>query len=207
MSVMRWISALLLLAVLVNSYAASIPQDYTLIKGINVEVPANTEWTNSTVYATTGDYIIMMANGTWRYDPRPQFEVGPNGLTNTVFGIPLGKLIGRIDDGGLFEIGTYWEGYAPADGWLYIGMYDTTPRENNAGSLIVNVQVYRKTTESEKEEKTPEKPANISTTVKQKEERLTGANNAQKAICGLIPLLLVIFMLAFFVVKHTESMA
>lgn len=125
------------------SQSSSIPLNYTLVSNETILVPANVQWTNSSVYIKKGDYLILKGYGKWRYDPRPQFETGPNGLMNDNQ-LQLGALVGKISNvNEVFKVGSQWEGYVNNEGWLFLGMYDTTPYDNNLGQMSVLISVYR----------------------------------------------------------------
>ncbi|MGB9634924.1 MAG: hypothetical protein ACP5H8_01710 [Candidatus Micrarchaeia archaeon] len=126
----------------VASQASTVPANYTTLASKIITVPANIKWTNSSVYVNKDDYVVITASGKWGYDPRPQFETGPNGLINGNL-LPMGALIGKIGNSNeIFKVGNHWEGYVNNEGWLFLGMYDTTPYENNVGHMNVNVSVY-----------------------------------------------------------------
>ncbi len=128
---------------------ASPPANMTLIKYSTFVIPANVEWTE-TFYVEPGDYVSISASGKWRYDPRPQFETGPDGLSNVFTTLKPGILEGKFGDGDVIPIGSSWEGYASNRGKLLLGMYE--PKGNsvanyndNLGNVSVNIFVYSRT--------------------------------------------------------------
>jgi hypothetical protein len=125
---------------------ASPPANMTLIKYSTFVIPANVEWTE-TFYLEPGDYVVIGAFGKWRYDPRPQFETGPDGLSNVFTTFKPGTLQGKFGDGDVIPIGSSWEGYASNRGKLLLGMYEpkgtsAANYNDNLGNVSVNMFVY-----------------------------------------------------------------
>jgi len=144
---MQFIHVLFAIALISAIAYALPPANLSLIKSGSFNIPANTSWTE-TLYVEPGQYVVINANGKWRYDPRPQFETGPDGLSNVFLAFPPGKLIGKFGDGDVFSVGSNWEGYATNRGRLLLGIYEPKKGESidvykdNSGSLNVTIQVF-----------------------------------------------------------------
>ncbi|MCX8200247.1 MAG: hypothetical protein N3G76_02145 [Candidatus Micrarchaeota archaeon] len=137
------LAALLLVSSLMFAY---VPANLSLVKSGTFQIPANAQF-SETVYVEPGQYVIVNASGRWRYDPRPQFETGPDGLPNVFTTFKPGMLQGKFGDGDVFPIGSYWEGYVTNRGRLALGIYEPkgasyASYQDNVGNLTVTVRVY-----------------------------------------------------------------
>lgn len=138
----------IMLAFMLTSAAvfSAPPANLSLIKSSSFAIPANVSWTE-TVYTEPDQYVLIHATGKWRYDPRPQFETGPDGLSNVFTTFKPGMLQGKFGDGDIIPIGSSWEGYATNKGRLMLGIYEPDKPAyanymNNIGSLNVTIYVY-----------------------------------------------------------------
>ncbi|MEM3364726.1 MAG: hypothetical protein QXS93_04450 [Candidatus Micrarchaeia archaeon] len=138
--------ALFVLVLISSLVLAAPPANLTLVKSGTFQIPANVQF-SETVYVEPGQYVVVDASGKWRYDPRPQFETGPDGLSNVFTTFKPGMLQGKFGDGDVFPIGSHWEGYATNRGRLALGIYEPkgstyTNYVDNIGNLTVSVKVY-----------------------------------------------------------------
>jgi hypothetical protein len=106
-------------------------------------VAATSEWTGTGQTFASGDGLTIAASGVWRMTST--YWNGPDGSGPAGSGYPLpdaprGALIGRVGDGPVFLVGSYFSGVSPASGELFLG-----PNEppgglgDNAGALCCNV--------------------------------------------------------------------
>ncbi len=179
----------LLMAPLLHS---DVPKEYILKDNISISVPANVEWYDTGIILREEDYVIMRASGRWRYDPRPQFEVGPNGLaTDEGYpGFKQGALIARIGNSSPFFIGKYWEGYSHSRGILLMGMHDETQYENNIGELNVSVEVYRKNAIDEANASIKENESEVQVENVMQKETAEDNKNKEESVCITLLVLL-----------------
>lgn len=110
---------------------------------LNVTVPANIEWTDTGVHVQTGQVISITATGKWRYDPRPQYETGPDGVyAKGGMSEPGGRgtLQGKIGNGTPWMVASNWSGVALQEGELYLGMQDGPNQHyDNVGEVYAQI--------------------------------------------------------------------
>lgn len=188
---MRLLAFIAMIAFLAASTYAAVPQGYVLIKNESIAVPAYVEEYDTGIRVNSDDYLEIHAYGRWRYDPRPQFETGPNGITNypEYSQFSPGSLIGKIDNNSAFLIGEYWEGFADYAGNLFLGMYDKTQYENNIGELNVSVAVYGKESSEKENVDENESGSKQNAVNKTYENGNTGSDEKQKICIALIVVL------------------
>ena len=158
-----------------------------------VDVPANQKWTRTSIYVHEGDSIRIYASGTWRYDPRPYFETDADGIAdNNTFN---GRLMAKVNEV-IFPVGKSFEGTSPAEGYLYLGMHDTTDYSNNVGQLKVKVIVES----NEKENPADQKPSFnsesntsinevVDKVVANATEKVSNMDQTSKTVCSVVILL------------------
>ncbi len=112
----------------------------------SVVVPSNVAWTNTGMTVTRGQWL--------RFEPSGEIRVSTNGDdTATAAGvrnfrlvdkaqiptIPVGALIGRVNNGQPFSIGDTTQAFQmPADGRLFLGVNDDH-LPDNSGNYVVKV--------------------------------------------------------------------
>ena len=111
---------------------------------ISVEIFANAEWQSAGMIVKAGQSITIQASGGWKHSESEE-DYGPGGTermdTHSVLpSAPVGSLIGRIESGQPFEIGTRTTLVADGAGRLYLSMNDGIGMfEENRGSLVVQL--------------------------------------------------------------------
>ena len=111
---------------------------------ISVEVVANQEWQSTGMIVKAGQTITIQASGRWKH-AESEADYGPGGTerldTHSVLpSAPVGSLIGRIENGQPFEIGTRTTLVANAAGRLFLSMNDGIGLfGDNRGSLVVQL--------------------------------------------------------------------
>ncbi|NOX57002.1 MAG: sulfatase-like hydrolase/transferase [Planctomycetes bacterium] len=124
-----------------------------------VTVPGNQPWTDAGLFVRAGEILAIEAEGRVRVQQRRLWEppsaewVGPEGsflvaddVARQRFPLPAGKhgpapcfcLIGRIGDGPPFVIGKSRSWKAERSGWLWLGINDFNPNDND-GAFTVRV--------------------------------------------------------------------
>ncbi len=158
-----------------------------------VDVPANVRWTKTSIYVHEGDSLRIYASGTWRYDPRPYFETDADGIAdNSTYN---GRLMAKVN-GVKFPVGKSFEGKSPAEGYLYLGMHDTTDYSNNVGKLKVKVIVESSEPEnSNTQEPDFESKTNtslndvVNKVVSNATEKVSNMDQTSKTVCSVVILL------------------
>ena len=112
-----------------------------------VVVPATAPWSASVTTFTVeeGDRVLIHAEGEWRSGSWTggadgDIPSGPQGGGYIMPDAYAYSLIGRIDDGEPFYIGSAYRGYAESSGTLYLGMNDV-PGIYGDNSGVVSVKV------------------------------------------------------------------
>jgi hypothetical protein len=118
----------------------------------SADVPGNSAWVDTGLRVTAGQNISISASGTVNtYGGGEGSNSGPNGQTTIcqklddnsnciINGAPYGLLVGRIDEGVPFRIGTGLEMAAPASGTLYLMVNDNYGHyDDNSGSYQVTI--------------------------------------------------------------------
>jgi len=112
-------------------------------------VSANLQWTD-VLKVRKGEKLVFRARGRWRCGSvncdadGSGFQYGgmqPAGAGAPLPGSPLGSLIGRIDDGEPFFVGTRQTVMAPDAGMLRVGINDRNPSDNS-GQIAVSVKTF-----------------------------------------------------------------
>lgn len=172
-----------------------------LLSAVNInfeiEVPANVEWFNSGIIVYKNEEVKVLSEGFWQYDPRPNFKTSPDGLSKGK--LSLGALRMKCNDD-IYLVGSSWNGVIEEDCVLQFGMYDTTPRENNLGSINVYVDVDRtfeeENVEEDESEKVIEKEEKEEDEIEEEEEV-----DESSMFCSLFILLMFLCLGAFYVHK------
>jgi hypothetical protein len=105
-----------------------------------IVVPSNVEWFDSEIFVYENEFVSILSEGEWQYDPRPYFKTGPEGLNKGR--LNLGSLLMKCNDE-IYLIENGWSGYVNEDCYLMFGMYDTIGHSNNLGSLDVYIEIER----------------------------------------------------------------
>jgi hypothetical protein len=111
---------------------------------VRVEIFADQEWQSAGMIVKFGQSITIQASGNWKHVESEVFY-GPGGIegpdTNSVLpSAPLGSLLGRIEGGQPFEIGSRTTWVADRAGRLYLSMNDRIGMYgDNHGSLVVQL--------------------------------------------------------------------
>jgi hypothetical protein len=120
--------------------------------GSNVfAIPANQQWTSTNITVREGDRVNFTTSGQIRYTPNPNDVAPPAGAgAQKIFGrrataggndplpsAPKGALIGKIDDGQPFLVGSNRTVRMPASGTLYLGVNDDGPSDNGGEFRVV----------------------------------------------------------------------
>lgn len=127
----------------------STPQPTPTINRIHVNIPASACWVNTGTKISAGQALTMAASGqanTW--GGRDISNGGPDGQSKNVCGdvkCPLlgayyGALIGRIDEGQTFLVGSHLELTATEAGDLYLTINDWECSDNS-GNFTVTITV------------------------------------------------------------------
>lgn len=109
----------------------------------SISVAANREWTDTGVMVSEGETLVLRANG--QIELAPNQRTGPAGIGGGRRGdqtplpaAPAGALIGRIDEGAPFLIGSQGSVRMPASGRLFLGVNDDVVSDN-AGEFQVTI--------------------------------------------------------------------
>ncbi len=111
-----------------------------LLSSVNYElvVPSNVEWYDSNISVNENNFISILSEGEWQYDPRPNFKTGAQGLVKGRK--DLGSLLMKCNKQ-IILVEDKWEGNVNENCTLMFGMYDDIGHSNNKGFLNVNVNV------------------------------------------------------------------
>lgn len=109
-----------------------------------VRVPANEAWTDSGVQVKKGDRVSFRASGQITFGRSAGQTAGPDG-NNAMKGpdfpvpvMPVGGLIGKVDNSPAFPIGTNTQPIVmPADGRLMLGVNDNELGDNSGFFSVV----------------------------------------------------------------------
>ena len=109
-----------------------------------ITVPANRQWTPTSIRVTQGETVRLQVTGEIRYSSNPNDRaISAGSLSHgLVPGAPLpaalaGALIGRIDNGRPFGIGNLPTLVMPASGLLYLGVNDDNLGDNSGQFQVV----------------------------------------------------------------------
>ncbi len=112
-----------------------------------VTVPANLAWQNSEMFVSAGDTVTVMATGSWTSDADLGKWTGPDGTNSGVKEVPefpVMALLGRLNEGRPFLVGSAASFVAKDSGYLYFGCNNKRGfLGNNQGNLILIVAVNR----------------------------------------------------------------
>ena len=172
-----------------------------LLNSINYEinVPANIEWFNSEIEVYENELVSIESEGVWRYDPRPNFETGPEGLVKGRK--DLGSLLMKCNNQ-IILVEKKWEGIIEEECVLHFGMYDDLGHSNNAGSLDVYINIDREIIEeeSELEEIEEEKEIELIDEIDEEEE-----NSFMDEMCSFISFLILLTFGVLYVQERNEK--
>jgi hypothetical protein len=124
---------------------------------VSLSVPGDQPWTDAGLDLHEGDQVTIAASGTIKIakedagktpagDPScigpTGREIDPNSETWLTPGLICWSLVGRIEDGTPFQIGTSVSLAAQTAGRLYLGVNDEIGRfENNSGSWTAEIVI------------------------------------------------------------------
>ncbi len=116
-----------------------------------ITVPANTVWVNTGIHLTSGQALSISSSGTTNlWGGTPVSTSDANGQlsrfcldTNcSLSGHEYGTLVGKIENGQPFRIGSYLETSASSSGTLYLGINENADGfYDNIGELSVTIVV------------------------------------------------------------------
>ncbi len=108
---------------------------------------------DSGLFLTTGEHYYVSASGLWRNDPNSFYNAGPNGntvqsqLSQDGLTANYGTLVGEIDGGTPFIVGSSFWGTAAATGELELFFWDSDRGiTNNSGTVTASAVVPEPTT-------------------------------------------------------------
>jgi hypothetical protein len=173
-----------------------------LLNSVNYEitVPANVEWFNSEIEVYENELVSIESEGVWRYDPRPNFETGPEGLVKGKK--DLGSLLMKCNNQ-IILIENQWENVIDEECVLHFGMCDDLGHSNNMGSLNVYINIEREIVEEEEKEKVDE--------VKEEETELVDVPEDEEEIpfidetCSFITFLILLTFGVLYVQERNEK--
>jgi hypothetical protein len=108
----------------------------------SVAVPGNQDWVSTNVSVTRGERVNVTASGQVKYGPERDHNASVAGSrlqrnpNAPVPNAPLGALIGRVDDGPAFYIGSTRQVTMPADGTLYLRVNDDILTDNSGAFQV-----------------------------------------------------------------------
>ena len=138
-------AALFALWIAIFGFVAATPAHAS----ISINVPAADAWTDTGIYLNTGDVVDISASGTWRGDVNEFNNCGPAGMgTQSPDGwVPNAAwcaLVGEINGGNYFYVGSSISYTSPFSGELCLGINDDAGTKNysdNSGSLQATISV------------------------------------------------------------------
>lgn len=130
--------------VAVSSLASMAPMAFA--SSYSTSVSARDCWDNTRLYVNRGDTLSFRSSGRWSNGGDSPQVVGPNGYSDYYHAYaesdsqPFAALIGKIDNGRPFLVGSHSTWTAGSSGYLYLGMNDVAGTcRDNAG--VLNVQI------------------------------------------------------------------
>jgi hypothetical protein len=112
----------------------------------NFIIPAAQRWVDIKIELKQGQKVTISSRGEWTNGGGNPQQVGPSGFEGVLLNstiapkIPLGALIGRVNNGPTFVIGEGVTYTSPLDGFLFLSMNDDDFSDNK-GQLRVSVEV------------------------------------------------------------------
>jgi hypothetical protein len=103
----------------------------------NITVRGNQPWTETDIIVREGETLMLRADGQISYAPNARTSAagvprgGRGGAETPMPNAPSGALIGRIDDGLPFLIGSQTSVRMPASGRLFLGINDDVVADNS----------------------------------------------------------------------------
>jgi len=125
--------------------AAAVGTTGTLANGRTIQVPANTQWTDTGIDVAAGDRVVFQASGEVTFGRSAGQTATPDGngsVRSAAYpdpNAPVGALIGRIGTNGkAFGIGSQSQPLPmPAAGRLYLGVNDNEIGDNSGAFTVV----------------------------------------------------------------------
>ena len=112
--------------------------------GGTITVPGNQDWVSTNVSVNRGERVNFTASGQVKYGPNRDHQASVAGQrlqrnpNAPVPNAPLGSLVGRIDDGPAFYIGSTKTVTMPGEGTLYLRVNDDIV-DDNSGTFQVRI--------------------------------------------------------------------
>jgi hypothetical protein len=110
-----------------------------------ITLPGNQDWTSTNRVVRSGEMLSISSSGQIRFSPNADDTAQAAGAGRQPMGqgaplasAPKGALLGRIDQGQPFLIGSQTQVRMPANGTLYLGVNDDMVSDNS-GSLQVTI--------------------------------------------------------------------
>ncbi|MEL7355602.1 MAG: hypothetical protein AAFN40_03450 [Cyanobacteria bacterium J06560_6] len=110
------------------------------------EVAAQSCWHHTQLYVNEGDTVSFRTEGRWSHGGETPQVVSPGGYVDTYHAHaistsqPLASLIGRVENGRPFLVGSQSTLTMRSSGYLYLGMNDLMNScEDNTGVLAVEI--------------------------------------------------------------------
>jgi hypothetical protein len=107
-----------------------------------ITVPGNQDWVSTNVTVNSGERLNITASGQVKYGPDRDHQASVAGArlqrnpNSPVPNAPLGALIGRIDEGPAFYIGSSRNVTVPASGTLYLRVNDDIVNDNSGAFQV-----------------------------------------------------------------------
>ena len=153
-------------------------------------VPANVQWVDSEIEIYDNETISITSFGEWRYDPRPNFKTGPDGIVKG--SISKGSLLMKCNDE-IFLVGSKWEGTIKENCVLYFGIYDDLTYADNVGQMTVRIDMDRESVYEPEDEDLIEENINVNETISET-ENVEEDNFFEDQICGFFAFVLLFLM-------------
>ena len=108
------------------------------------------EWQDTLIRIQSGQRLVIDTEEVWSPDMRNQVVwCGADGVYNHAAtagyllpGTNVGALIGRIDSGTIFAIGSRFDRFIEQQGVLYLAMNENPNHNNQAGKLTAQVILF-----------------------------------------------------------------